>query len=195
MKIFLDMDDVLADFAGAALSLWDVSKKDVAELHDPRTYHIYEALSAVLGYNVTPQDFWVRVDSVLGFWERLPETRFARDLVETVSVYDPQWSVVTSPSQDPYCYIGKALWFKKFLNHPHGAVYGERFFPIRQKYLLAGKDPTRVLIDDRETSVNLFTEYGGSAILYPTLFNRLRDFAEDPVGYVMKELHKIAHDL
>ena len=92
---------------------------------------------------------------------------------------------MTTPSWSPHSVTGKTQWFQD--------QFGEDFNDFvftRQKELLA-RVPDSVLIDDSLENVNSFNEAGGTAILFPQVWNGNKR-PDDPVAYVVYQLENLA---
>lgn len=158
MKIFVDMDGVLTDFVGQCEILFE---RKLNPWPEPGNY----ATDKLLG--LTPTEFWGKIDSMKEvFWTGMRKTSEATQLLELcvrVAGKD-NVAILTSPSQNPWCHYGKAMWIK---NH----------FPSFQRNLLIGAckhmcaQQDSVLIDDYDENVAKFRGAGGSAILVPRPWN------------------------
>lgn len=103
----------------------------------------------------------------LPFWTEIPWTPFGRQLKRLMEALKMRGHIVgicTDASWTPYAPQGKHLWL-----HRHGFKdIGPRVL-TREKWLLACKDA--LLIDDSESQVEQFREYGGNAVLVPRRWN------------------------
>jgi len=69
-----------------------------------------------------------------------------------------------SPASTPGCVEGKIAWINK-----HLPAYSRRFVVGASKHLMASYG--KILIDDYEVNTKRFFEHGGTAILFPRLYN------------------------
>lgn len=171
MHVFLDMDGVIADFAGEALRChgeprlldnWPEGEWDIA---------------GVLGISNT--EFWKPINT-LEFWKYLPAFPWMQSLVEMVDKH--AWHICTAPSLAPECIAGKTAWLKRhFGRHMTNTFFG------KDKWLLAG--PDRLLIDDNDENCRLFREAGGTAILFPQPWNANHFRCDQRMNYVKERFN------
>lgn len=156
MQIWLDLDDVLADFTGAMCHRHGVSEitQNYAYLHE------------IIGRRAFYEGVGVE------FWENLPVLPHAKELLTLCVCLDPAFRIVTSlPScvcgnteLDIAAAPGKIKWvLKNFPEHTH------RLVMCVHKGVLGHKGT--VLIDDNEENCRQFAERDGCALLFPTAAN------------------------
>lgn len=183
-RIYLDMDDVLADFVGGVCRFWNVDRKEVESCWTKGVWDVVPPLSQVLKLKeIMPETtFWSRLDRNEQFWTGLDLKSHSIQLLQLVAeTVGDNWNVLTAPSYCPTCYTGKIRWLREVIGQtPH------KMIPTPYKYLLA--KPGMVLIDDRESNVLEFRAEGGEAILYPTHHNSAHAHAERPIDYIESEL-------
>lgn len=172
MRIFVDMDGVLADFQAGASQLFGVDLSNVT------TWDYFDLIG------VTEDEFWARIKREGSrFWERLPAYDWHHELLAWCGRLDREYQILTKPGRDtcgPSSAKGKIAWLQKH--------YGESFHAYlvgANKHRCAG--PDAVLIDDVERNCERFREAGGTAILFPQSWNANRDIA-DRMAYVANEL-------
>jgi len=177
--VFLDLDDVACDWAGAALRLHGLERR----LHDwPKGEW---DIPKVLG--MTDDDF-CRPITELGarFWADLEPLPWMNDLVEMVDSFTGgNWSIATAPNRErfPDSPIGKAKWIRAHLH-------------LRPKSVFTGEDkdllsrPGHVLIDDRQSNCQAFSVPGGHGIVFPRPWNN-RTSTADPVGAIRFDLSRL----
>lgn len=174
--VFCDMDGVLCDFVSAAMRVHGAT-------FEPSAWPAgIDDLAGLLG--LTLPAFWREIDRFEeqhGFWSRLKAYPWVTDLVAMAEPFG--FTVATSPSRDPFCASGKIQWLKRHLGESFGA-----FMVGPQKELLAA--PGRVLIDDRDESIERFQQAGGQGILFPQPWNTNHGQCENRLAWVWKELQR-----
>lgn len=176
LTIFLDLDDVLADFVGSALAIHGRTWQELERARIPGTWSIVEPLQ------LSTEEFWRPItEAGAEFWQSLPLKEGAGQLTSFLEYYKLDWYVLTSPSMCPSSYVGKLNWCRQMFGYRF-----DRLIPTRHKHLLA-KEGT-ILIDDNSNNVYKFVESGGSAIIYPTNGNCLFELSDRPIKYVLERL-------
>jgi hypothetical protein len=157
-SIFFDMDGLIADFTGAAMSLhgWTL----------PPTEIRWDFMTR-FGMSETDSRFW----NPLGyeFWRSIPPLTDGFGLLARVEslVGKERIGILTRPCDTHGCYDGKRQWISD-----HLPGYKKRFFAGYEKSLFAG--PGKILIDDHDPNVSLFISDGGNAVLVPRAWNARR---------------------
>jgi len=185
VKIFIDMDGVLVDFVGGAADLFNRDHKELLQNWPAGEYDICKVL------DIPTDEFWAEINRHgKGWWEALSPTKECFELIEMVEKIDPEWTVATSPSQDPnnplaeaMAAAGKIAWMQKHLNKGF-----RRYMIGPAKYLLAG--PDRVLIDDSKKKCMKFWSSGGLFALFPRPWNDLGSI--DALDYMQLRLDAIS---
>ena len=192
--IFLDVDEVLAQWVVAALRTLDYFGAHVDfdpclqpdavfarwDRLTPRPWDVCE----VIPY--TREQLWDAIHSRgAAFWSGLEPFPWAMDLYQRCSAVAPV-VLLTSPSRDPSSYAGKAAWVK-------------RHFPDAEHLIGSCKHrvahPSAVLIDDSPKNCAAFIEAGGHAIVFPGIGNILHAVPGDErVAHVARTLGIIAGD-
>lgn len=145
-KIFCDMDGVIVDF-----------EKD------------YKKLPGALKLDGTYQsseEFWAPINNAGSqFWENLDWTSDGNDLWNYISEYYP--IILSSPSRRGFgSREGKKKWVDREL--PGTPLILEYSFN-KQKY----SNKNSILIDDRESNIQQWTERGGIGILHISTENTI----------------------
>ncbi len=167
MKVFLDMDGVVADFTAGMC----------AALNIPFTNHPYSMPYGLWDYVAYVEKHygvtWDRVKQVCSdpsFWAELPELPKAEMLyLDLVSRYD-NVSFLTTPTGDPDAvFDGKREWLE---DHGWATPHDKRMILLelgetKEQYAR----PDIVLLDDRDKNVQDFRHGGGLAILVPRPWN------------------------
>ena len=179
--IFLDMDQVLADFDKAAAELFGVDIKRVNEIRTADDWDLCPLLGRLTGGEVTKEMLQDEVTACGDkFWEDLEPMPWANQLVQIVEEYSSKWIALSGPMFCHTSHSGKIKWLR---NHIHPTF--DEFILTGNKHLLAA--PGRILIDDKPSAVRRFVGYGGISILFPSYGNSNRDVLleeGDPLEYV-----------
>ena len=181
--IFLDVDEVLAQWVAATLHLLGYDPA-VIYAHWGRMPTRPWDLCEVIPY--TRAEMWASIHAHGAvFWERIEPFPWAGDLYERCAAVAPV-VLLTSPSEDPSSYAGKAAWVK-------------RHFPDAEHLIGSCKHrvahPGAVLIDDSPKNCEAFREAGGRAIVFPGIGNNMYVVPGDErVAYVARALGIIAGD-
>lgn len=190
MRIFLDMDEVIADFVGGACKSWGVERAKV-ESHWPiGEWDIVAPMGVALRRippvpTFTQEEFWSRIDTI-EHWSNKPILPWARDIVDMVDT--PYLRILSAPAENRIAsYVGKMSWL-----HQHFPTLKNRFILCGEKWMFAR--PDAVLIDDRESNIHSFISHGGKGILFPAYHNSNHKYRHDPVKYVEVELGKIIYE-
>lgn len=175
MKIYLDMDGCIVDFIDGCKKIFDWPRTPIRPMHDVPDH---------LG--ISNARFWKVIDSYgEDWWADLKPTSFADDLIDLVDVYDPEFTILTSPSKSHHAAAGKVIWLQRY--------FGKNF----KRYIITPKInkqmlshvPGAVLIDDYDGNCNDFNIHG-KAVLVPTVWNS-KHYCIDPVENVTDELSQI----
>ena len=181
MNIYLDLDDVLCDFVGAALKLHGWTRPQWEAVQERGRWEMLTALG------MTIDQFWQPIhDAGEAFWVNLEEKVHFRQLLALADHYGGagNWHIATSPSYSPSSYSGKARWIKDRLGFQFN-----RIIPIAHKYLLANE--RSLLIDDRADNVFDFIHHGGKGIIFPAIQNCLHEHSANPIPYVAQKLQEL----
>ena len=159
-QLLLDMDGVLADFLGGALTVLNKKfNRDITIEEYATKFGKWETYDY---YGITIKQFWNTIHHKKNFWYNLEPLPWAKELYEFLSSIG-HVTIVTSPSADPRCALEKLRWLKKHLD-----IRSEAVFIGQRKYLMAGNG---LLIDDYYANVENFRRFGGEAILVPSNWN------------------------
>lgn len=181
--VFLDMDGVLVDFIGNVLFSHKKSLKD-EEFEIDGFMEAWPAaewdVSSLLGYP-DQQEFWRVVESDPDFWANCWAYSWADQIIDAaMAIGDVR--LLSSPTENPSCWSGKKR------------VRDSRFQDIplilcKEKHYLAA--PDRLLIDDNDQNVAYWRKHGGSAILFPQVWNTNHAWRNSPMVYVGMELARM----
>lgn len=188
MQLFLDMDEVLADFIGGACRVWGTTEAEVLPHWTRGVWNIIPPLSRALKLpELTEAEFWAPiVERGEDFWRSLPMLPWARELVDLVhKLSGGDWYVLTSPGPHPSALTGKARWLRGRLGIQH-----EQMIPTPHKHLLAA--PGRILVDDREDNCRDWYGHLGKAVVFPRWHNYYADYRANPLPIVEAQLRELA---
>jgi len=185
MKIFVDLDGVLADWLSPALCVMGYEPDAVYAAWDklnPRPWNVFQVITT------SADRGWQAIDLAGdSFWANLPKLSHANALMQSCRSVSDSVTVLTSPSQHPSSYSGKVRW----LDHHFG-----RGFAHSQALLGGCKHvvarPGAVLIDDSPANCSAWEANGGHAILFPAVGNRLHAMRGKPLDYVTTQLEALA---
>lgn len=192
MKIFLDMDEVLADFVGGACRAWGITREVVEQYWPAGAWDIIPPLTVALSKQRCPgtsgfppsmghDEFWEHINGSEDYWLDLEALPWARVVTNLMYWVTDDWYIVSAPSRCPYSYSGKVKWLQRFFSPAFN-----RFVLTSHKHLLAG--PNTLLIDDRDSNVEEFVAAGGAGIVFPRHHNSQHLFKSDPVKYLKNAL-------
>jgi len=172
--IFLDLDGVLCDWAGAVCRLFDM---DYDDLDWSGGNDIIHALGC------SKSELWRRVDAKgIEFWANLEPLPWLNELVDVAKAAG-NMCILTSPGHDPASAAGKILWMNEHLGN--GKAFRDYLIGPRKRRCAR---PGAVLIDDRDKLTDRFNDHGGHGIVFPRPWNSMKDLADDPMAHVYREL-------
>lgn len=169
MKVFLDMDGVIADFTEGVNRVMGI---EVCPYTNPENFGIYNHYK-VLG--ISPKVFWSHLTSE--FFENLKKTVDADEIVDYLERRFGRENIciLSSPPSDPTTMVGKHKWLYK-----HFPQYGRQFFFGTKKGFAAHKGS--LLVDDADYNIKEFSEAGGQSILYPRPWNKAHGDADRAIN-------------
>ena len=157
MKIYFDLDGVLADFQGYL-------RQHYPEIED------FNSLS--------DEEFWPLVIKIPNFWENLPVLPGAKEMVQS-AFENPKYDsveVLSAPSRhDLRSYAGKVTWLQK--HFPDVFPNDFRLNLVIAKNKKHFSNEGSVLIDDLAKNISEWNENGGQGILHlDTDYQKTLDF-------------------
>jgi 5'(3')-deoxyribonucleotidase len=159
MKIFIDLDGVVADFTGHAAKQHGIALPEGQIPH----HFLYETL--------TPKQFWSKCRGE-EFWVNIPVFPWAQDLVNLVNANTKEWAFLTKANLDDTCYQGKARWIRK-----HFPKHTERLWIVRgDKHIAASQDC--LLIDDHPENIAGWLNAGGQVFHWHEICEKSVDIAQ-----------------
>lgn len=174
-RILLDMDGVIADFIGAAISLHKPKDSTVVN------WDFFEQ------WGLTASDFWTPMG--YDFWLNIPKTIEAIRIVQMceVAVGPKNVCLLTAPCKTKGCRDGKADWIDR-----HFPRYNDRHLIGAAKNFCSS--PNSLLIDDSDKNCEEFVGAGGQVCLYPQPWNKARDNTHIAVQVLAKSLSNFIRD-
>lgn len=170
MRIFLDLDGVLANFTKAAC----------AQLGEPYpSNYVFEDYSWLFD-KYGDAKCYSKLRGHL-YWETLELYPWAHELVEIVKESNPdEWMFLTKPMADPFCFSGKYSFVKK-----HFPKYANKLTIISGRKDSFVRDERDILIDDYTKNINLWEQAGGSTFFWKEISD---DFDKTLVDERLKSL-------
>jgi 5'(3')-deoxyribonucleotidase len=149
MKIFLDLDGVIANFSKGACELLNI------QYPEKREFKQWDELFV----NVPKPIFYSKIKGH-DFWENLELYPYANKLVTMIDdISKGNWSFLTKPMIDPGCYSGKCAWVQKHFNKHIG-----KLIIVNGDKSVCCKGANDVLIDDAPKNIISWANAGGHAI-------------------------------
>jgi hypothetical protein len=180
-QIYLDMDGVLANFAGSAAALFHKNEEGLVWPEIVKsTGKTVSSIHVPLGLE-SEDELWDKINEKgTEFWENLefyPWRDELWDLCESIA----DTMICTSPARYGECALGKTRWLQAW----KGEAFRKYIFIPGRKHLLAA--PGTVLIDDYDKKAEEFgTCTGAWGLIFPRKWNKKREFAADPVEYIRR---------
>lgn len=176
MRIFLDMDGVLADFMKSALELHGYPTL----FDEPRSKGVWDTAS-LLG--ISAREFWKPIDSKEDFWSTISKTTEADELVALAEKEAGRENVciLTAPSKDAKCFLGKQVWIDRY--YPQ---FSRRVIFATAKGFISGDD--KILIDDKESNIADWEAGSGYGILVPRPWNHEHAHETAALGRIQDHL-------
>lgn len=152
MKVYLDMDGVLADFDQAVLNRGIVNRHDF--IHKPKSE-----------WTAQERDVDVAVSRIMrepGFWEGIPVMKHAHNLVDIlVELYQEVWILTARPNGDGLEWVAEEK--KDWIRREFPSLFDDEFICcLRSEKAQYAKD--NMLIDDMENNCREWRKAGGVAI-------------------------------
>lgn len=182
MRIFLDLDGVLANFVRGAAPLFGREHDELVAGWPAGEYD----MTKVLG--ITEDEFFFEIHAAgADFWADLPPYPYAMDLVHFCRDLAPTY-ILTRPTACGSSLAGKLRWMQRHFG-PDFIDYAITW----KKELCAG--PEAVLVDDHAVNCTKFADGGGTAIVFPAYNNYRHPQADRCVDVVKEELASWYDDL
>ncbi len=187
MKIYLDMDGVLADFVGGAVNAHGylfmknqlINTRTGEEVNwEAGNYNINE----VLGMSI--KDFWTPLNED-GFWLRLGHYPWAEKLIayaQNLVGIDNVW-IASSPSLSARCAKEKIMWMRQHFP----CIPIQNIIITRNKWIYSEEDS--VLVDDSDEVLGKWQEQDGRGILFPQWWNSAYKYIDKRWEIVTEKLN------
>jgi 5'(3')-deoxyribonucleotidase len=181
--VFCDLDEVLCNFADAAITIHGIDPVTVHSIRRER--NIWDCASIIGELKGDPnfgcEDFWKPIHAYERFWEELDAFDHTGAMINYLREYHPNFKIVTSPANNPRCLMGKMLWCRMWLR-----LDVEQVIFTPHKEMLAR--PGRILLDDRAGNVDRFKALGGGGIVFPARGNQYEDYLSNVVDYIHEKI-------
>lgn len=171
LRIFLDMDGVIADLLTPVLKKYNIQWKDY-----PRGVWDIEKALNIPFHSVS--SIWTD-----DFFENLKPTDDAFEIVaECMSVGET--CILSKPYKDRG-FIGKYRWLEKYF--PYFIKHGKYLFGPPKDFC-AG--PETVLVDDNDLHIETFRSRGGHGILVPRIWNSGHSYCQNAIPCLRLNLRR-----
>jgi len=155
--IFLDIDGVCSDWDSAAYSLFDIDIKDEKIREEIKKGKRLEE------FLEDENEMWKEIDKAgEKWWANLELLPWANKLYDFCKSKTENVCFLTSPSNHPNCVAGKVKWINKHFSTRDFIITPRKEFCARKNTLL---------IDDSQSKIDKFKEFGGKAFKWPHLFS------------------------
>lgn len=159
LRIFCDMDGVLSFWEKSAAKTLDIDLND-----EKIREELKQGKKKMEDYVGGDDKLWRKIDKEgIDWWTNMEILPWGKRLFDELNKATTEFSILSSPSNNPVCADGKIRWMRK--------QFGEDFknFLIgRNKYLCAG--PNTLLVDDNKGKCKKFRQYGGNTFVWPSPF-------------------------
>ena len=172
IAIMCDVDDVLADFVGAAYAGHGICQNRA----EPDSWELTKSM------NMTHEEFWAPLSS-FKFWYNIPLIPGAGEFVSMLNDIAPV-CFMTQPQLQPSCSSAKVKWLHRHFGRDKYPI----FLTLGPKSILA--NPVLLLIDDREFNIREWRKAGGRGVLFPQSWNRRKKVRSNKYELVLKDVRK-----
>ena len=174
LRIFLDLDGVICYWLKSAAKTCNV------DIEDQKTRDALKNGKRLESFVGGDEKMWHMIDEEGDeWWENIEKLPWADDLIDLLKKHTKELSFLSSPSNSPLCYSGKAKWIIK--NYPE---MSKDVFLGCKKHRVA--NPNILLIDDTDKKVKQFRKYGGHAFKWPCPLDIIEGDVD--IKSVLKEL-------
>ena len=182
-EIYLDLDGVCIDFMRSALEVQGYDPETIfAKWETTQPGELFPSQSI----KTNPMEFFTnKALETERFWRELKAYEWFGWLYTELNLLGDVM-FLSAPSGAPGCLSGKNLWLKDYF----GANFSNYIF-TKHKDRLAHKNA--ILIDDMPFNVSAFNARGGTAFLFPRIWNRLHSIRE-PTGYILSNVKRVINE-
>lgn len=161
LRIYVDMDGVMADFCSTALQVLGSS----LDYGDIRDWNFFEY------DNLTEKEFWEMIgQDGADFWANLPAYPHLHPMIALIKAYDPNFQIVTQPGKDTLnSVVGKMQWIDRNLGQIE--LYRVHFSNPQQGKSAYLRNRGDILIDDNPRHIQAWEAAGGIGYLFPQPWN------------------------
>lgn len=192
--IYLDMDEVAADFTGGVCRLFGITRNQLEANRKPGEWYIPPALTLACGYKITYEKVGDEIAKWGSkFWSNLAVLPMMDAIIGRIETIDPEWCFLSTPWYHHGNHLpstaGKIEWLHN------------QFHEDFDRYILTGKKNRcahvgAVLIDDRERNCADFIKgrEGVYSILLPHEGNSLGAVYQTPeskLAYLELQLNTV----
>ena len=161
VKIYLDMDGVLADFNQRFKSLAGMEPNEFESKYGKTAFW----------------DFIDEGDNKIRFWVGIPVMNGAKELVDLASKYN--YSVLTAPSIKKQSRLGKNLWVRNHTGDLFPSKPSVIFKRASEKHLVKPElTKNDILVDDKKSTIDNWNAAGGTGIFYKNISQVLNDLGK-----------------
>ena len=177
MKIFLDIDGVLADFCKGSHEVHGLPYSQIVWPYPAGCWDFTQHL------DMTAAEFWAPLD--FKFWSTLPWMDDAHQILETLTAFNLPTALCTTPPLASESITGKVEWVRK--NLPE--MYRHLIVTPAKQFCA---HPWAILIDDADHNIRKWRANGGHGILIPRIWNSKHALIGCNIQeYLSTELEKI----
>ena len=179
LRVFLDVDGVLADFVGGTCKLYD---------HTPEIVTIYDYWH-LLG--LSSEQVWDGITATGGgFWSGLDAYPWCHDLKEYCDSF-ANTTLLTAPPKARRHHQSMLMGRTDWIHNKFGDNF-TRYFVGAHKEEMAG--PNSLLIDDMQANCEKWVAAGGHAVLFPQQWNSNADKTGD-MSYVKEAIAELVDEI
>lgn len=172
MKVFLDVDGVLANFLAGIHEALGVPYSYEDYPYEKAKWHMLTDIPGV--------DKFTDIDGLCDedFWTDLDWIHDGQEIEQAVRDKFKDIYLLTTPMPNPGSGTGKLFWIKEHMPW----MYKKTILSYAPKSLLAG--PDTLLIDDKDQNIEEFRASGGQGILVPRPWNKLHGWSDKTLEIV-----------